>query len=136
MSINGVPVSPFKSVRNLVIDCDLVMRTHVLRTVSGSFAALRQLRQFHKSVLTATFQSLLVTLVISRLDYGNGVLIGLTTHLVHRLQLALVARPGARRLPDCCTDVQGAAWDRTGVSRTCCPCGRSAWSTVTSLCWH
>jgi len=38
-------------------------------------------------VPTATFQSLVVALVLScRLDYGNSVLIGLSLHLVRRLQ--------------------------------------------------
>lgn len=86
LSIDGVPVSPVTSVRNLgiYIDADLVMRMQ--RTVSGCFAALRQLRHIRHSVPTNTFQSLVVALVISRLDYGNGVLIGLPTHLVRRLQ--------------------------------------------------
>ena len=35
---------------------------------------------------TATFQSLVVALVLSRLDYGNSVLIGLPIHLLRRLQ--------------------------------------------------
>ena len=47
---------------------------------------LRQLRQICNSVLTATFQILVVALVMSRLDYGNSVLIGLSTHLIGRLQ--------------------------------------------------
>ena len=62
------------------------MWTHVQRTVSGCFAALRQLRQIRSAVPAATFQSLVVALVMSRLDCGNGVLIGLPTHLVRRLQ--------------------------------------------------
>jgi len=37
-------------------------------------------------VPTATFQSLVVALVLSRLDYGNSVLVGLPIHLVRRLQ--------------------------------------------------
>jgi hypothetical protein len=88
LSIDGVPVVPVTSIRNLgiFIDSDLVMRTHVRRTVSGCFGALRQLRQIRSSVLTATFQSLVVALVLSRLDYGNGVLVGLPAHLVRRLQ--------------------------------------------------
>jgi len=68
------------------IDADLVMRTHVQRTVSRCYAALRQLRQIRRSVPPSTFQSLVVTLVLSRLDYGNAVLVGLPTHLVRRLQ--------------------------------------------------
>jgi len=42
--------------------------------------------------------------------------------------IALAARPGARRLQDRRANVQGSAWDRTGVSRTSCSCRRSAWS--------
>ena len=63
------------------------MWTHVPRTVSGCFAVLRQLRQIRKSVSTATFQTLVVALVMSRLDYGNSALIGLLTQLIRRLQL-------------------------------------------------
>jgi len=48
----------------------------------------------------------------------------------------LRVRPGAHRLQDRRANVQGSAWDRTGVSRTCCSCRRSVWSTVSSLCWH
>jgi hypothetical protein len=75
LMIDGVPVTPVSSVRNLsiFIDSDLVMRTHVQRTVSRCFAALRQLRQIRRSLPTATFQSLVVALVHSRLDYGNSV---------------------------------------------------------------
>jgi len=89
LSIDGAAVNPVKSVRDLgiiYIDADLVMRTHVQRTVSRCYAALRQLRQIRRSVPPSTFQSLVVTLVLSRLDYGNAVLVGLPTHLVRRLQ--------------------------------------------------
>jgi len=88
LSIDGVQVSPVTSVRNLgiLINSDLVMRSHVQRTVSGCFAALRQLRQIRNSVPTATFQSLVAALVLYRLDYGNSVLVGLLIHLVRRLK--------------------------------------------------
>jgi hypothetical protein len=88
LPIDGVLVTPVSSVRNLgiFIDADLVMRTHVQRTVSRCFAALRQLRQIRRSVPTTTFQTLVVALVLSRLDYGNGVLVGLPAYLVRRLQ--------------------------------------------------
>jgi len=87
LSIDGVQVSPVTSARNLgiFIDSDLVMRSHFQRTVSGCFAALRQLRQIRKPVRTATFQSLVVALVLSRLDDRNSVLIGLPIHLLRRL---------------------------------------------------
>ena len=68
------------------------MRTHVQRTVSRCFAALRQLRQIRSSVPSATLQVLVVALVHSRLDYGNGVLVGLPAYLMRRLQSVLSAR--------------------------------------------
>jgi len=87
LSIDGVQVFPVTSVRNLgiFIDADLVMQTHVQQTVTGCLAALRQLRQIRNAVPTATSNSLVVTLVLSILDYGNSVLIGLPIHLVRRL---------------------------------------------------
>jgi len=86
--MDGVQVSPVTSVRNLgiFIDSDLVMRSHVQRTVSRCLAALRPLRQNRNSVPMATFQSLVVALVLSRLDYGNSLLVDLPIHLVRRLQ--------------------------------------------------
>jgi hypothetical protein len=93
LSIDGVPVAPVSSVRNLgiFIDSDLVMRTHVQRTVSRCFAALRQLRQIRRSLPASTFQSLVVALVHSRLDYGNSVLVGIPAYLTSRLQSVLNA---------------------------------------------
>jgi len=60
------------------------MRMHVKKTVSCCFAALRQLRQIHRYVPTSTFQKLVVALVHSWLDYGNGVLVGIPAHLMRQ----------------------------------------------------
>jgi len=65
---------------------DLVMRTHVCRTVSSCFAALRQLRSIRHLVSATVFQSLVAALVLCRLDYGNGTLVVLPAYLVRRLQ--------------------------------------------------
>ena len=62
------------------------MRTHVQQTWLGYFAVLRQLRQIRNSVSTATFQTSVIALLMSRLDYENSVLIGLLTHLICRIQ--------------------------------------------------
>ena len=64
---------------------------HAQKMVSCCFAALRQLRQIRRYVLTSTFQKLVVALVHSRLDYGNGVLVGIPAHLMRRLQSVLIA---------------------------------------------
>jgi len=93
MLIDGVPVVPVCSVRNLgiYIDGDLSMRTHVQRTTSRCFAALRQLRQIRRLVSTSTFITLTVALVNQLLDYGNSTLVGIPTYLVRRMQSALNA---------------------------------------------
>jgi len=89
--------SPFstwvQSVRNLgiYIDADLVMRTHVHQTVSKCFAVLRQLRQIRHSVPTETLQTLVIAVVMSRLYYGNAVLVGLPAYLIRRLQSVMNA---------------------------------------------
>ena len=47
---------------------------------------LQQLRQIRNSVSTATFHALVIAGVMSRLDYGNSVLISLSIHPTRRLQ--------------------------------------------------
>jgi len=53
------------------------------------FAALHQLCQIRHSVPASTFQTLVVALIHSRLDYGNSVLVGLPVYLMRRLQSVL-----------------------------------------------
>ena len=64
-------IKPSSSARDLgvFIDSDLSLQTHVNRTVSCCFNTLRQLRNIRQQVPTAVFQSLVVALVLSRLDY-------------------------------------------------------------------
>jgi len=64
--------------------------------VSQCFAALRKLRQIRRSVPPATFQSLVVTLVLTRLDYGNAVLVGLPAYLAGLQRLQSVLNAAAR----------------------------------------
>jgi len=54
--------------------------------VSRCFAALRQLRRLRCHVTNDCLRSLLVSLVHSRLDYGNFVFDGLAAYLQRRLQ--------------------------------------------------
>jgi len=59
--------------------------------VSRCFAALRQLRHLRRYITDDCFRSLVVSLVHSRLDYGNFVLVGLPVYLQRRLQSVLNA---------------------------------------------
>ena len=77
-------IVPSASVRDLGIylDCDVSMRTHVSKVVSSCFAVLRRLRSICSSVTRPVFVSLVVSLVLSRLDYGNATLAGITDRLI------------------------------------------------------
>jgi len=84
---------PTTSVRDLgiYVDCDVSMRTHVSRTVSSCFAVRRQLHSIRRSVSPAVLQSLVVSLVLSHLDYGNATLAGLPGNQLDRLQSVMNA---------------------------------------------
>jgi len=62
------------------------MRSHVAKTVSTCQAVLRQLRTIRRSVSRSVLQSLVSSLVLSRLDYGSATLVGVSLHLLSRLQ--------------------------------------------------
>ena len=93
LSVAGALVQPVDTVRDLgvYIDSDLGASTHVCRTVSRCFAALRQLRHLRRFVSDDCFRSLVVSLVHSRLDYGNFVLVGLPAYQQRRLTSVLHA---------------------------------------------
>ena len=67
------------------------MQVHVQRSVAGCFAVLRQLRSILRFVPSSVYQSLVVALVLSRLDYGNATLAGLPASLLNRLQSVINA---------------------------------------------
>jgi len=87
-TIGSLTVTPSLVVRDLgvCIDSDLSMWSHVQLTASRCFAVLRQLRAIRRQVPTAVFQSLIIALVLSRLDYCNSILFGLPANLIQRLQ--------------------------------------------------
>jgi len=53
---------------------------------AGCFAVLRRIRSIRRSVTQPVLQSLVVALLLSRLDYGSTVLFGLPQQLVDKLQ--------------------------------------------------
>jgi len=59
--------------------------------VSSCFSVLRQLRSIRRSVTRPVLQSLVVSLVLLRLNYGNATLAGLPGRELNRLQSVLNA---------------------------------------------
>ena len=91
--IAGASVEQVSAVRDLgvFIDSDLGTATHVRRPVSRCFAALRQLRHLRRYAANDYFRSLVVSLVHSRFDNDNFILVGLPVYLQRRLQAVLNA---------------------------------------------
>jgi len=65
------------------------MRSHIARTVSACFAVLRQPRSVRRSLPRFVLQSLMSSLVLSRLDYCNATLSGIPSYLRQQLQSVL-----------------------------------------------
>ena len=88
--VGGDLISPATSVRHLGIylDSDASMRTH-RRPCRAAFAALRQIRSIRQCVSRQVMQSVVVSLVLQRLDFGNVTLVGLPAHQLSRLQSVL-----------------------------------------------
>lgn len=82
---------PYDRDLGVYLDFDLTMKTHVNRTVSGCFYALRQLRSVRRSVPSDVFKSLVASLVLTRLDFGDAKLAGISVKLINRLQSVLNA---------------------------------------------
>ena len=82
-------ITPAASVRDLgiYIDSDVSMKSHVSRTVSTCFAAMRQIRSIRHCVP----RQALVSLVLSWVDYGNATLAGVPAYAISRLQSVLNA---------------------------------------------
>ena len=75
----------------IYLDLDVSMRAHVIRIISRCCGALRLLRSIRRSVSAGTFQELVVSLVLSRLDYENATLAGLPVYLLNQLQAVMNA---------------------------------------------
>src|SRR5664279_2264125 len=65
--------------------------SRVARTVSGCFAVLYRIRSIRRSVTKPVMQSLVVSLVLTRLDYGSATLACLPMQLLDRLQSGMNA---------------------------------------------
>jgi hypothetical protein len=80
-------VAPSTSVRDLGIflDSDVSIKTYVRKTICSCFGMLRQLRSVRRPVPVDTFQQLVISLVLSRLDYENATLVGLPIQLQQKL---------------------------------------------------
>ena len=75
----------------IFIDADLSMTSRVQWTVTSYFAVLCQLRSIWRSLLSTVYKTLVVTHVLTWLDYCNATLAGIPATLFNHLQSVLNA---------------------------------------------
>ena len=91
--IGGSIVHPASSVRDLgvVLDPTLSFANHIAKLTGVAFYHIRQLRSIRRSLTIDSCHSLVRALIISRLDYCNGLLGGAPAFLLARLSGVLRA---------------------------------------------
>src|SRR5258706_263834 len=93
LNIGGTSVQPVSTVRDLGVhlNSDLSMRAHITATVRACFTVLRQIRSVQRSLSRSAMLTLIRALVISKVDYCNSVLTGVSGAQLARLQSVLKA---------------------------------------------
>ena len=96
--INGSSILPSKTLRNLgvVLDPSLSLAYHVTKLTSTLYFHVRQLRTIRQTLTNDACHALVRALVLSRLDYCNGLLAKAPEYLL--AQLSGVMRAAASRL--------------------------------------
>jgi len=91
--IGNTAVQPVSAVRHLgiMLDAEVTMSKHVSAVVKASFAALRRIRSVRRSVPRRALLTLIQALMVSKIDYCNSVLAGVSDTLLRRLQSVLNA---------------------------------------------
>ena len=74
----------------IYFDSDVSMKSPVSKTVSNCFAALQWIRSIRNSISQQAVKSLLVSLVLYRLDYGCATLAGLPAYRLAVVRPSLV----------------------------------------------
>jgi len=76
---------------DIYLDSDMSMRSHVGKTVSSCFAILRHIQSIRRLVSRHVLQSMVVSLVLSRLDFGNATLKAWQAYVLQRPQSVMNA---------------------------------------------
>ena len=116
ITFGATVVNRARSVRNLglFLDENLTMSSHVSHIVRCGFYQLRQLRTVVDSLSAEASAVLVHAFISSRLDYCNSLLVGISAHLIRRLQVLQNAAArliaGARRYDHITPILQSLHW--------------------------
>ena len=89
VSVCGCNIVPSSNTRNLgiMIDCELTMSLQVSHMCKSAYYHLYAISKIRHCLTTEACKTIVHALVISRLDYGNAVLYGITEALMNKLQM-------------------------------------------------
>ena len=90
IKIGSSVVIPGRSVRNLgvVMDCNLTMKDQINSITRSMYYHMRGIRFIRNYLDDSTCTKAVMALVISRLDYANAMLAGVSEHGLRKLQVA------------------------------------------------
>ena len=88
VNINNQQIQTRKSVRNLgvIFDAEMKMNEHVNNITRICYGKLREISSIRKYITTEASQTLIQSMVVSHLDYGNSLLYGISDKLLAKLQ--------------------------------------------------
>ena len=89
--VKGQTTSHVSQDLGIYLDADASMTTHVTKSTSSCFAVLRQIRAVRRFLKRPVLLSLIVSLVMSRMDYSNATLAGSPSYMFDKLQPVLNA---------------------------------------------
>ncbi len=91
MTIGGDEVSLSPQARNLgvILDDDLSLSSHVMSICKAANYQLYRLSRIRKYLTPTALKTAVHTLVSSKLDYCNGLLVGLPKHQIDKLQMIM-----------------------------------------------
>ena len=91
LTLGGVTVLPSSEVRILgvVFDSDLSLKPHVSQLTSRCYSCLRCVKSCRRALTRITAATVVNSLIVTRLDYCNGLLAGCTKQTLDKLQRVL-----------------------------------------------
>ena len=90
LQVGSSSIAVSDSVRNLgvCLDSSLSMANHITQTARSMYLHLRSIRHVRFYLNKETCNKAVMATVISRFDYCNSLMCGMSDHSVHRLQVA------------------------------------------------
>ena len=88
LTVGDTSVATVDNTRNLLVwfDPQLNFNVHITKTCTLSFCSLCKIRRIRKYLCYKSAQTLILALVIGRLDYCNSLLYGLPASYINKLQ--------------------------------------------------